>query len=232
MSLLERLRPEHQFFHDVSDFAPRNHHNVSDPHFLAMTHFRKEASVERELRRVSKFLATTCRPWCQSVVVQSNHDNAFLKWLKTADVRQDPENAELYYRSQTLIYQGLRETGVAPPIFEVMLRDLAADTPIDDVMFIDEQESYEVHGIEHSQHGHLGSNGSRGSPLGLSKIAPKMTSGHTHSPCIRDGLFVSGVCQMTMGYNRGPTSWAIAHTIGHHDGSRQILFYEGGAFHA
>lgn len=230
-SLLERLKPQYQFFHDVSDFAPRNHHNIADPHFLAMTYFRREASVEHELRRVARFLGTTSRPWCKSVVVQSNHDNAFLKWLKTAEIRWDPENAELYHRSQAIIYKSLRETGQPAPIFEVTLRDLA-ETPIDEVQFIDEQDSFEVHGIEHSQHGHLGPNGSRGSPLGLSKVAPKMTTGHTHSPCIRDGLFVSGACAMEMGYNRGPTSWAIAHTIGHHDGNRQILFFDGGAFHA
>ena len=32
-SLLDALRPEHQYFHDVADFTYRNHHNRNDAHF-------------------------------------------------------------------------------------------------------------------------------------------------------------------------------------------------------
>lgn len=232
-SLFEQLRPEHQFFHDLSDFAPRNHHNIANRHWRLMNYFGAgEESVEYELGRCATFLEATARKWCSSVVVQSNHDNAYQRWLSEADVRLDPVNAELWYEWNARIARHARETqGGMLPVFELTLKALSK-SGLRHVTFVDEDDSYVVYGIEHSQHGHLGPNGSRGGPANLYKVGPKLTTGHTHTPGIRDGLFTSGVCSLEMGYNKGPTSWAIAHTIGHIDGSRQILFFQKGAFHA
>ena len=229
-SLLDRLRPEYQFFHDVSDFSPRNHHNLADPHFWAMTRAKGEDSVEAALSDVAGFLSETGRTWCKSIVIQSNHDNAFVRWLKEADISRDPINAEIYHRANFEIYRSIREKREFPPIFEDTLRRLSP--AMKSVGFIDENSSFVRYGVEYSQHGHIGPSGSRGSPTSLARVAPKLTTGHTHAPGIRDGLFTGGVCQLKMDYARGPTGWAIAHVIGHLDGSRQILFLNGDAFHA
>ena len=234
-SLLDRLRPEHQFFHDVSDFAPRNHHNRKSRHFRWNNYFRGVESVEFELERIARFLKTTRRPGCNSVVVQSNHDNAFLKWLdESTPLEEDAINAGIFLKANLAIWENAQRGAHDKKfcVFRHTLRDLAPPRSLDDVIFVNEQSSYVVHGVEHSQHGHIGPNGSRGSPKSLSKVAPKMTTGHTHSPWIGDGQFVSGVCQLDMDYNVGSSSWALAHTIGHHDGTRQILFFDGGDFHA
>ena len=230
-SLFERLRPEHQFFHDLSDFAPRNHHNVADPFFMIATHWNGACNVAHELKRCAGFLEATRRDWCKSVVVQSNHDNAFARWLRDADWKRDPENAPFYLERASKVARHIADKGTEPPIFEITLREMSEDH-LKGVAFVSEDDSFVVHGVEHSQHGHLGPNGARGSALGLSRMAMPLTIGHGHAPAIRDGLFMSGACSLEMGYNKGPTGWAIAHTILHQDGARQMLFYDGDAFHA
>lgn len=231
-SLVERLRPRHQFMHDLSDFAPRNHHNTKDHHFLFATMRNGVADVEVELRRCTAFLETTQRDWCKTVVVQSNHDNALTRWLKEGDFKCDQVNALFYLRTQTAYYEAIQEEGREPPIFERVLRGFAK-RKLKGIDFIAEDDSYVIAGdIECSQHGHLGPNGSRGSAIGLSKMSPKMNIGHGHSPSVRDGLWMAGVCNLDMGYNKGPSSWAIAHLITHVDGARQLLFMCDGRFHA
>jgi hypothetical protein len=222
-SLLDRLRPKHQFFHDLSDFAPRNHHNIRDPHFLFKTHKHGTDDVEEALRGCSRFLARTKRDFCTSVVVQSNHDNALLRWLKEADFKTDPVNAVFYLRTQTSYYEQLAEGIGDPPIFEQVLRDFQTDG-LAGVEFVSEDDSYMVDGVEHAMHGHLGANGARGNPRHYTKMGSKSTTGHTHSPQIVDGAFVVGVSgNLDMGYNRGLSSWDHSHVIQYPNGTRTII---------
>lgn len=232
-SLMGRLRPRHQFMHDLSDFAPRNHHNTKDHHFLFATWRQGVADVEHELRRCSRFLEETQQDDCRTVVVQSNHDNALVRWLKEGDFKTDQINAMFYLETQTAYYRAIQDEGREPPIFERVLRGFSK-RKLKGIRFIAEDDSYVIAGgIECSQHGHLGPNGSRGSHVGLSKMSPRMNIGHGHSPQVRDGLWMAGVCNLEMGYNKGPSSWAIAHTITHVDGARQLVFMAAdGRFHA
>lgn len=233
-SLIERLRPKHQFFHDLSDFAPRNHHNIKD-HLWRLIMARKKCDdVELELQRCSRFLQATRRPDCTSVVVQSNHDNALTRWLDTADYRQEEKerNVLFFLKTSAAYYQQSLDAGHKVHIFEDVLRGFSRDK-LAGVIFVDEDDSYIIAGnIECSQHGHLGPNGARGSHVGLSKIAMRMNIGHGHGPQIRDGLWMAGVCNLEMGYNKGPSSWANAHIVTHVDGSRQMLFMIGDRFYA
>ena len=231
-SLVDRLRPRHQFMHDLSDFAPRNHHNVKDHHFLFATREQRTDDVEHELRRCARFLEATKRKGCRTIVVQSNHDNALTRWLKEADYRSDQVNALFFLETQTAYYRAIQDEGREPPVFERVLRGFSKNG-LHGVKFIGEDHSYVIaDGIECSQHGHLGANGSRGSGVGLSRISQRMNIGHGHSPMIRDGLWMAGVCSLEMGYNKGPSSWGIAHIVTHEDGARQLLFMIGDRFHA
>jgi hypothetical protein len=55
-SILDTLRPEYQFFHDVADFQSRNHHNLRDPHHMYALFCEGVDSVEEELREVATFI--------------------------------------------------------------------------------------------------------------------------------------------------------------------------------
>lgn len=231
-TLLDSLRPRHQFFHDLSDFAPRNHHNIKDPHFLFKTHQQGVDNVELALIGCSGFLAETRRPFVSTKVIQSNHDNALLRWLKEADYRNDPVNALFFLETQTSYYRQLADGVSDPAIFEQVLRDFQVDA-LAGVEFVSEDDSYMILGTEFAMHGHLGANGARGNPRHYTKMGAKSVTGHTHSPQIIDGAYVNGVSgSLDMGYNRGLSSWAHAHTAMYQNGARVILTMMNGRWFA
>ncbi|ARK07463.1 hypothetical protein LAV_00063 [Sphingobium phage Lacusarx] len=230
-SLIEHLRPNFEFYHDLSDFAPRNHHNIKDHHFRFATHYHGVANVESALHGCATFLQEVARDDCQAIVVESNHDQALVKWLKTADYRDDPENAEFFLRTQANFYRYLASGVTSPPVFEDVLR--AAGCPAD-VEFVNEDNSFMICGdIECGMHGHLGANGAKASPNAFTRMGSKSNTGHTHSPAILDGAYVSGVSgSMDMGYNKGLSSWAHAHIVTYANGKRAILTMMNGRWYA
>jgi hypothetical protein len=221
-NLVDWLRPKHIFMHDLSDFSARNHHNIKDPHFLFETHKAKTANVESELRGCAKFLAETRRDFCKTVVVQSNHDNALLRWLKTVDWRDDMENAQFYLRTQLACLNAI-DTGERTPIFEKVLREFSPDG-LEGIKFVGEDDSYLVLGIEFGMHGHLGANGSRGNLKQFSKFGRKSVTGHGHSAGWFDGALAAGVCAyLDMIYNKGPSSWSHSNVLTYQNGKRAII---------
>jgi hypothetical protein len=227
------LRPKHRFLHDLSDFAPRNHHNIKDHHFRFLTHQTETDNVEEALVGCAAFLQEVSKARfdgddCQTIVVQSNHDNALLKWLKTADYKVDPENAVFFLECELEMHRWLR-TGNDCPIFELVLKK--AGIP-DNVQFVGEDDSFITCGdIENAMHGHLGANGAKASPAAFTRMGSKSITGHTHSPGITDGNMTVGVSGgLDMGYNKGLSSWLHAHGLTQPNGKRQLLVMMNGQF--
>jgi len=233
LPLIHRLRPKYEFFHDLSDFSPRNHHNIKDHHFRFAAHTRggQNNNVQLALNGCAEFIKQIHRDDCTSVIVESNHDQALLKWLKTADYRDDPENALFFLSCQKWLYMEMQAGNSSPDVFQQVMREMG--TP-EDVVFCNEDQSFIICGdIECGMHGHLGPNGSRGSPLAISRSGRKSNTGHTHSPAIRDGAYVGGVSgSLDMGYNKGPSSWSHSHIITYQNGKRTIITLNKGRFHA
>lgn len=232
-SLVGFLRPHYEFYHDLSDFAPRNHHNIKDHHFRFKAHMQggQRDNVAIALRGCARFLEAVHREDCQSIVVESNHDQALVKWLKTADYRDDPENAPFFLHCQKWIYDQLARGESEPDIFQFVMREFGAPK---DVEFVNEDQSFVICGdIECGMHGHLGPNGARGTPLNISRAGMKSNTGHSHSPAIRDGAYVAGVSALLdLGYNKGPSSWAQSHVITYPNGKRTIITFHRGRFYA
>lgn len=236
LSLFEKLRPKYQLMHDLSDFAPRNHHNIGDRHFRYRTFLQGRSSVEHELRRCARFLELTRRDWCTTVVVESNHDNALTKWMKNKayDPDTDEINALFWYETQAYIYRYMRDNGGREPfLFRDILRGMSRDR-LRDVHFLTADDSLKLTPmqIEQSQHGDRGAGGRPGSPSSYVKIATLLSTGHTHAPGRRDNLATPGVLKLDLFYNKGLTNWAICNLATQQDGSRQLLFMEGDRFHA
>lgn len=231
--LVEQLKPVHEFFHDLSDFAPRNHHNIKDHHFRFTAHYSgpQTDNVKLALKECAQFLEIVRRPRTKQIVVESNHDQALIKWLKTADYRDDPENAMFFLECQLWFYRQLSLGNPAPDIFEHVLTSSGAP---EDTIFVNEDSSYTICGnIECGMHGHLGANGARATPGQFVKSGSKSNTGHTHSPTIIDGAYVAGVsATLDMGYNKGLSSWAQAHIVTYPNGKRAILTLCNGKFHA
>lgn len=229
-TMLRALNPEVQFVHDLTDFKARNHHNIDDPIFLAEMHHRGTGNVEKDLLRCGSFLQHITRFGNLAVVVESNHDQALEKWLKTADIRKDPENAEFYHRAQEYIHRRIR---LNEPVHIFKWAVTKAGTIDTGSIFLKEDDSYTVRGIECGMHGHRGPNGARGNPRGFRSIGRKVNIGHMHSAGIFDGVYVAGVsASLDMGYNKGPSSWSHSHIVTYQNGKRTIVTMKQGKWRA
>lgn len=224
--MLDWLCPEHQFLHDLSDFSPRNHHNIGDHHFRFAAMSSGNDNVESAITECGEFLSDIQRDWCQSVVVESNHDLALLKWLKTADYRNDPENAIFFLEAQARIYRAIAGNE------DISIFKWALDRTGEefyDTIFLREDDSYMLQDIEFGMHGHLGANGARPSPKQFTKAGPKACTGHTHSAGIIDGIYTAGVSsKLDLGYNKGLSSWSHTHIIVYQNGKRALVTMQDG----
>jgi hypothetical protein len=231
------LAPEFEFYHDTCDFSTRNHHNVGDHHFILSTYLSGKDKVEDDLALVADFYTATQHPDTISVSIQSNHDNAYAKWVKTgikSGVQRDPANYIFWLKSELMFCEYLQAGVKEPPIFEVMVRRLMWErngAPSDDLIFHPEDTSFKVCGIECGMHGHLGANGAKASPNAFVRMGSKSNTGHVHSPGITSGNYRSGVCAMEMGYNKGLSSWATTHTVIYANGRRTLLTSMNGRFY-
>ena len=155
--IIETLRPKYQFFHDVLDFRSRNHHDNRDPHIMFAKYHTGEEDVEAEIQDVAGFLYDTARPWCKSVVVDSNHDRAFKRWLKEGDYKADPVNAIYFLKAQLRTYEAIRDGEDNFHLLEWAVEDAGG---AEDVIFLRQDESYIIcadhGGIECGMHGDEG----------------------------------------------------------------------------
>ena len=219
--ILDTLQPKHQFIHDLTDFRARNHHNIRDPYHRAAMYAKHGEDVQHDMEQCGLFLCLISRPWCNTVVVESNHDQALQRWLRDANVNQDPINAVFFHEANTEIYRAIRDN-VSFNVFEWAVRKSGYD--LENVLFLNEDDSYLVHGIECGMHGHRGPNGSRATPKSFRFIGRKVNTAHTHSAGIFEGVYTAGVSGLLdMGYNKGPSSWSHSHIVTYPNGKRTII---------
>lgn len=234
--IIDALKPKFQFMHDTESFRARNHHDRGNAHKVFEKYVNGQDSVEDELRQVTVFLnQTSARDYCQTVVVESNHDLALLRWLREADYRIDPVNAEIFLQLQKRMYQSIRERDTRFHLLEWVTKEMGLTVP---VRFLRTDESYVIckdsgGGIESGIHGHDGPNGVRGSPLALSKMGRRANTGHTHSAGIIDGLYTSGTnTRRRVGFNKGPSSWSQSDIVTYTNGKRAIITKWQGKYRA
>jgi hypothetical protein len=234
--MLDVLEPRYQFVHDLTDFRPRNHHNISDPFFLATMVAEKSDSVERGLRHSAVFLMLVSRRNCQTVVVDSNHDQALERWLKDKHGQLDPVNAGYWHSLNAWVHQQIKEHRLYH-VFEHAIRTLGCPQA---TRFLREDESFEIctgkdgsPGIECGLHGHRGPNGSRGSPNAFRVVGKRSNTGHTHIAGILDGVFTAGVsARLDLDYNKGPSAWSHSHIVTYKNSKRTIITMKGSKWRA
>jgi len=228
-SMVNELIPHYVFLHDVLDQQARNHHNIKDPYFLYKMLCNKTQSVKDEIKMTSDLVDEFSEINTQVVVVESNHDLALQRWLKTTDYRYDPVNAELFLELQLQSYKNIREGNSKDfSIFEYscnMFNDLS------EVLFLKTDESFVISNIEFGSHGDHGNNGARGSITSFIKSGLKMNLGHSHSAFILDGVYYAGVLgKLDQGYNIGNSSWSHSNIITYKNGKRAIVQIKNGKY--
>lgn len=225
--MLDQLKPQYQFMHDLFSMRSRNHHEIKNPHKMFEKHRRGIDNVGRELDGSAKFLKESNRTWCQTVVVNSNHDEALERWLREADYREDPENALTFLRLQIAKYEAIAMDDRDFHLLEHAMRSAGVNEK--EATFLRPDESFVLGrdidgGIEYGMHGHQGPNGSKGSPRGLSRYGRRSFIAHGHYAEARGSAWQVGTSsKLQLSYNSGPSSWSWTHGIAYKNTMRSLV---------
>ena len=228
----EILRPRYHFLHDVYDFYVRNHHDIKNPHSMFQ---RKDGKVEEEFAAMEQKLTKVLDKigGSELVVVHSNHDAALDKWLREADYRADPQNAEFFLWCQHTLYRnGDFKSGKMKSAMPFLIGERGTVCG-DKVRYLEPDESFLLFGntdkpIDCGKHGHNGINGSRGTPSQFTKIGCRANTGHTHTAGILDGVYTAGTStNLKIHYTVGPSTWSQSHILTYPNSKRAIVSCRG-----
>lgn len=237
--MLDQLKPKHQFMNDTMDFPTRNHHRIKDPYhrYKMQIEANGRDTVEGDILKAVEVLKRAERPWCKTVVVESNHDLAIMRWLKESDPKTDNIWNALFYHEAQLEYLRQIKAGTEEEfsLFEWAVR--RTGVPLDAV-FLKEDESFVIcpdkegkDGIECGSHGHLGNNGARGSVQAYRIIGVRHNIGHGHAATILDGVYMAGIKgSLEQGYNKGGSTWSLSDIITYPSSKRTIVTWINGKF--
>lgn len=232
LEMRDALKPRYQFLHDVLEGATINHHTAQDCHELYKV-FVRGLSVEGELREAASKLATYDRPDTETIVIDSNHDSAWLyRWLREHDYRRDPQNARIFLTLQAAVYNALSVHDRSFHLLKRAFEGVGSKLPF---RFLQTDESFKTcdRKIENGMHGQYGPNGARGTPANLNKVGRRANTAHTHSAGIYNGLYVAGTSTtLDMEYNKGPSSWSHSHIVTYQNGARSIVTVWAGKWRA
>lgn len=225
--MVDVLRPKHQFIHDLIDFESRSHHGIKSPHNMYLLHRSGRESVYHEMMGSAVFLAETYRPWCQTHVVDSNHDRHPERWLEEQNALHDPVNASYWLELQSLVYGYMNEHGKKPNLLELALTNI--DSELEHrIDFIPENGSFIIchdrsGGIECGMHGDRAPNGARGNIRAFARMGRKANVGHSHTAGIYDGVYQTGTkSKLKLSYNNGPSSWSHTDIVTYANGKRAL----------
>lgn len=221
--IVDTLRPKVLVRHDVHDFFSRNHHHQDEP-FINFAKAKTGADdVFAALKATFKHIDATTPAWAQTIFVPSNHPDALARWIKAADWRTDPVNAEFLLKTTLAMLGSTRMDDGGPSTldpFSYWGRQLLKCRH----RFLARDESFMVKGIELGYHGDRGPNGARGSRAAYGRIGVKSVIGHSHSPGIRNGCYQVGTnSRLRLGYNSGPSGWLHTDCIVYPNGKRSLI---------
>ena len=223
--ILDTLRPRRQYMHDLLDFRSQNHHERNDPWNQYEKYVRRENMVDDELHHVVAFLERAKRRFCETIVVDSNHDNALTRWLKETNPHRDPANAEIHYELSGRAYKAIK---AGDRDFHVLEYALQARGCPEGIEFLREDASSVIchdanGGIECAIHGHNGLNGRPGSPGAFRRMGRKANTAHTHQASIIDGVYTAGTSSLLdLQWNRGQSAWSHSYIGTYQNGKRFI----------
>lgn len=228
-SLSDYLKPKIRVFHDLIDFETRNHHNINSHHHRLRTFYSGNDTVIGDLSKAVSFMNEIYDEDIEDYIIQSNHDNALLTWLRNKDVRNDPANYIFWLETELKYCKSIRD-GVECHLFREVLEDIGISDHINWIR--EDQDNLVVFDVELGIHGHNGANGQRGSAASFNKMGPKVIIGHGHSPEIMDGYMRVGTNSLLdMGYNKGLSSWSHSNGILYANGQRTIITKQNGKWY-
>lgn len=216
--MITELNPRRVVFHDIFNGHSINHHERG----MLLSELRNlrdnRIYLEDEIRAVYNEIWFFCEKFKDTnfIIVRSNHDDFMEKYIQHKKWIDDPQNFLFTCR---IVARILNEKKI--PLQEALL--LIGELP-KNVRFTQQDESLRVYGTELACHGHLGANGSKGSPNQFNSLNLKMITGHTHSPkLMENGMVVGTSTYLKLGYTHGASSWLNAHGILYSNGKYGLL---------
>lgn len=228
--MLDVLKPRHLVWHDLLDSYSCNPHHYGNPFNVIAKRSSGADDVRAEMTRAIDFIFKHTPEDMISVIVGSNHNDFLRRWIVNGDWKNDPVNAEFYLETALAMVRGtkLTEKGTEYPD-PFMYWAEQANLP--NTRLLNDDESFELGGVELGMHGNLGPNGARGSRANLKRIGIRSIIGHSHTPGIDEGCYQAGTStRLRLEYNKGPSSWLNAHVLLHADGKRQLLVIVDGKY--
>jgi hypothetical protein len=227
--LVKRLNPKVLVLHDLLDAYSVNPHHAGNP-FIAVSKRQNDLdNLQDEVNRVIGWLQqyTGIR---ETVIVPSNHDDMFSRWMSRQDWRDDPTNAEYYLETALFMVRGIKH-GINGTSTPDPLQYWIGRAKLPNVRCLKALESFIIKGIECGLHGHQGPNGARGSLLNLSRLGVKVITGHSHTPGIEAGHYKTGtMTPLSLEYTGPVSGWLNAHVAITPMGKRVIFVCVDGHF--
>lgn len=219
-NLVDRLGIEYEIHHDLIDGASVNNHIVKNPVEQFKRLQEQKDDIQEELDKVVEFLKDGSGT--KKVIVQSNHNDRFDRWVINQDWKKDIKNALPYLKYTTAVLEGKADKGVLAYVLE-------NEFSPDEVICLDYDDSFIINGYELAHHGHLGSNGTKGNIESFRRMSTKMIIAHSHTPSKIDKVVCVGTSSaLRESYNKGASSWLQSHAIIHKNGTVQhIIFVDG-----
>mgnify|MGYP006267974517 CR=1 FL=1 len=217
-NLLNILKPKHTIIHDLFNGTSVNHHEEQDP----IKQYILEQSGDNLIKKEIESMMTWLDSWKKYnlVVVASNHNDWLDRYIKKKDWKRDIKNAMEYMEFSKILLSDKAKKGIIAYLIEERFGK--------NIKTLGRNDSYRVHGFELSQHGDIGSNGSRGSVIQFKKLSTKMITADSHTPSREEGVLVVGTStKLRVGYNIGASAWRNADAIIHKDGKAQHIIYMG-----
>lgn len=210
--------------HDLFDAISCNPHTAKNPHERFRNYINETDDVRKEVKNVGKLLESIARPFCTTVIVNSNHDDMFSRFLARADYREDHKNAIFFLESQLRMYKAIEaNTPNYNPFYDALLNEYDKKI-IQTVKFLNVDESYKIKDIECGMHGDRGAGGRRGYLAQFARSQTKTITGHSHvAGIIRGAYSVGTFSKLRLNYNKGMSAWTSTLAVIFHNGKRMLL---------
>ena len=222
-SIAKTLKPKYIVRHDLFDAYSVSHHHEKNPLLQFKKFHSGMADCRNELDKTIEFINKTNLKDAKTLFVASNHVDHLDQWLNRANPNKDFINAQLIHE----LRQKQMESTLKDEDKEAF--QLYAEGKIKiKHQFLSRNEPCMIGDVDHSQHGDVGVNGSRGSARGLAKSTFKMTIGHSHSPMIEKGVYQVGTSTGRLEYERGLSTHCNTHCIQYKNGKRTLIDIIGG----
>lgn len=222
-SIVKTLKPKNIVRHDILDTYFGSHWHEKNDVLQFRKHFLGDNDGRKELDAVVRFLNETTPKDTTNIIVASNHHDHLYQWLSRVDPRKDPVNALLIHELKALQYNVATIGKTYDPHDTDPFRLYVEPKLTCGSVFLRRTQHYFLAKIDVSQHGDVGTNGTRGNARGLSKATHKMVIGHGHGAKIVRGVYQVGKSSGRHEYERGLGNHTHTHCIIYPNGKRSLI---------